>query len=267
MTDFAQAAALLSTSPDHWVLRRVPPVEEWQLPAAEVETVRACIVDCETTGLADADEVIELAVVPFEYEKATGRVVRVLTSEARTGFCEPSIPIPPDATRVHGITAEMVAGKQITDEQLAPVLNGVQLCIAHHASFDRGMVERQWPMFEHLPWACSIADMDWSAEGIGSNKLDYILWKQGWFFDGHRAGDDALATLFALTLTLPVSGKHGLSVLLERARRPQYLLRAIDTSFDHKAVLQARRYQWDPGGEDRCKAWTVMTADPDAEVA
>lgn len=267
MNELTQAAALLRSSPNHRVLERVPPVDKWRLPAPEGDCVRAAIVDCETTGLSANDEVIELAILPFEYEKATGRVVKVLANEARVGLCEPSIPIQPEATKIHGITDAMVSGKLITDEMIAPCLNGVQLIIAHHAGFDRPHVEAKWPIFESLPWACSIADMDWAAEGIGSAKLDYILWKQGWFFEGHRAGDDAEATLFALSLTLPVSSKPALAALLERARRPQYMLRAVDTSFEQRDLLRGHGYAWDPGDADRPKAWVLTTTDPESETA
>lgn len=267
MDSLSQAAALLRSSPNHRVLERVPPVKDWKLAEAEVLTTRAAILDVETTGLAETDEVIELAILPFDYERATGRVVNVDVANARVGLCEPSIPIPAEATKLHGITFEMCAGKRITDEEVAAALSGVQLIIAHNASFDRTACERTWPIFEHFPWACSIEDMDWAGEGIGSRKLDYILLKQGWFFDGHRAGDDAEATLFALTLNLPVSGKPALSALLDRARRPQYLLRALDTSFDHKAVLSTRGYRWDPGTPDRAKAWVLTTTEPEAEQA
>lgn len=266
MDSLTQAATLLRSSPNHRVLERVPPVAEWKLPVAEGLTTRAAIVDVETTGLAETDQVIELAILPFDYEKATGRVVNVDVVSARVGLCESSIPIPEAATKIHGITSEMCAGKRITDEQVCAALSGVQLCIAHKAGFDRPHVERTWPIFEHFPWACSVEDLDWAGEGIDSRKLDYILLRQGWFFDGHRAGDDAEATLFALTLRLPVSGKPALSALLERARRPQYLLRAVDTSFDHRATLSLRGYKWDPGGDGRTKAWTLATTDPESEV-
>lgn len=265
MDSLTQATALLRSSPNHRVLERVPPVGEWKLAEAAGDLVRAAICDVETTGLAETDQVIELAILPFDYERATGRVVNVDVANARVGLCEPSIPIPEEATKLHGITDAMCAGKRITDEQVIEALKGVQLIIAHHAGFDRPHVEAHWPIFEHFPWACSIEDVDWAGEGIGSRKLDYILLRQGWFFDGHRAGDDAEATLFALTLNLPVSGKPALSALLERARRPQYLLRAMDTSFDQRATLSLRGYKWDPGTPDRAKAWVLTTTEPEAE--
>lgn len=258
----ANATKLLRSSPNHRVLERVPPVTEWKLPVAESEVCRACLVDCETTGLGDADEVIELAVVPFDYEKAAGRVVKVHVDAILNRFREPSIQIPEDSTKVHGITQEMVAGQVITPEQIDAALNGSRVVISHHAGFDRPMLERPFPAFESLCWACSYADIDWRGEGLRSSKLDYLLFKFGWFFDGHRALEDVLATLWLLTLPLPVSGKPALCELLERARRPLKLVEARGTKRAENDNLKARGYRW----VAEQKAWTLASSDPAAEL-
>jgi hypothetical protein len=125
------------------------------------------------------------------------------------------------------------------------VIEPAQLIIAHNATFDRPMVEKLWPIFEQKHWACSFIDIDWKAEGLGSAKLDYLLMKAGWFHDGHRALSDALATVFLLTLPLPVTGRSGLKALLDCARRPLWAVRAEDTAFEQRAALKARNYRWD----------------------
>ena len=68
-------------------------------------------------------------------------------------------------------------------------------------------------------------EIDWKAEGLGSAKLDYLLWARGWFHDGHRALNDAEAALFLLTLPLPASGGLGLRALLECARADPFVCR------------------------------------------
>jgi DNA polymerase-3 subunit epsilon len=76
--DVSEAARLVEASPDFRLLRRVPPPRDWPLKAASGETRRGVFVDTETTGLnQDTDEVIELALLPFEYERDTGAIVRV----------------------------------------------------------------------------------------------------------------------------------------------------------------------------------------------
>lgn len=261
-----EAYAQLSRSADHRVLRRVPPVEQWQLAEPTGETVRACVVDCEATGLDEADEVIEVACVPFDYDRATGSVVAVHFGRAFTGLRQPSFPIPQESTRIHGITDAMVAGQAVTEDQISAAVYGSQLIIAHNAGYDRPKLERHWPVFEQFCWSCSWAEIDWDAEGIGSQKLDYLLYRMGWFHEGHRALDDALALLFLLSQRLPITGHSALSTMLARARKPLYRVRAENTVFEAKSLLKQRGYSWEPDVEGMPKAWVLNTSDPDGEL-
>jgi DNA polymerase-3 subunit epsilon len=261
------AVRLLSESPDYRVLRRVPAPSAWDLAAAAGETRKAVLVDTETTGLdQDKDEVIELALLPFEYDFASGRIVSVDEARALSAFREPSFPIPAEATGLHGVTNEMVKGQSIDADRIKAIIEPAHLIIAHNAGFDRPMVEKHWPIFEDKHWACSFVDIDWRAEGVGSAKLDYLLYAQGWFHDGHRALADALATLFLLSLPLPQSKRLALATLLESARRPLRAVRAEETAFEQRAALKARGYRWDEGEGKRAKAWWILTSDPDAEI-
>lgn len=265
--DLSEAERLLSASPDHRLLRRAPPVAGWNLPPAQGETRRAVLVDTETTGLdQDKDEIIELALLPFEYERDTGQIVSVDEAQALSAFRQPSFPIPAEATKLNGIGDEMVAGQAIDPERVTAIVEPAHLVIAHNAGFDRPMVEKHWPLFEEKHWACSFVDIDWKGEGLGSAKLDYLLYAQGWFHDGHRALSDALATLFLLSLPLPQSQKLGLATLLECARRPLRAVRAEETAFEQRAALKARGYRWDEGKGKRAKAWWIMTSEPETEV-
>lgn len=263
-----EAERLLAASTDYRLLRRVPAVSRWSSASPQRETRRAVLVDTETTGLdQEADEVIEIALLPFDYERDTGRLISVEEARAFSAFREPSKPIPPDATKLNGITNEMVKGHTIDADQLKAIVEPAHLIIAHNAGFDRPMLEKHWPMFEEKHWACSFVDIDWKAEGVGSAKLDYLLYAQGWFHDGHRALSDAFATLFLLTLPLPQSRELALASLLASARKTLRAVRAEETAFEQRAALKARGYRWDDGGGKRTKAWWIMTSDPDAETA
>lgn len=265
--DLSDAARLIEQSPDFHLLRRVPPVAQWNLDPTASDIRRAVFVDTETTGLDhESDEVIELALLPFEYERVTGRIVRVDEAGALSALRQPSFPIPEESARVHGITDADVAGKAIETEAVRAVIEPAQLIIAHNAAYDRPMVEKLWPIFQQKHWACSFVDIDWKAEGLGSAKLDYLLMKAGWFHDGHRALSDALATVFLLTLPLPGTGRSGLKALLDCARRPLWAVRAEDTAFEQRAALKARNYRWDDGEGKRRKAWWILTDDPQGEI-
>src|SRR5690606_25134271 len=107
--DLSEAARLIEASPAFRLLRRVPPTGDWPLKSASGETRKGVFVDTETTGLdLDTDEVIELALLPFEYERDTGAIVSVDQDAALNAFRQPSFPIPPESSKIHGITDEMV---------------------------------------------------------------------------------------------------------------------------------------------------------------
>jgi DNA polymerase-3 subunit epsilon len=266
--DLNEAARLIGASGDYRLLKRVPQASAWPLAKAAEATRRAVLVDTETTGLdIDTDEVIELALLPFEYERESGRIVSVDEAGALSSFQQPSFPIPAAATKLNHITDDMVHGRVIDAARVNTIVESAHLIIAHNAGFDRPMVEKHWPIFQDKNWACSFVDIDWKAEDIGSAKLDYLLYAQGWFHDGHRALSDALATLFLLTLPLPRSKQIALASLLACARRPLRAVRAEETAFEQRAALKARGYRWDEGGPTRAKAWWIMTDHPDAEIS
>jgi DNA polymerase-3 subunit epsilon len=268
--DIHEAEALLFTSPDHRVLRRVPAPSTWEFPRRRegADIFRAIFVDTETTGLdQDVDEVIELALLPFEYERDTGAIVRVLENEAFSGLRQPSFPIPAESAKVHGISDGDVAGKTIDGAAVEALVRSAHLIVAHNAHFDRPMAEKHWPIFERMNWACSLNDINWRDEGLGSGKLDYLLMRQGWFFDGHRALGDAWAGTFLLSRALPMSNRTAMNALLTSARRPLRAVRAENTAFEARAALKQRGYRWDPGETGRSKAWWILTEDPEAEVA
>lgn len=266
--DLTEADQLLSASEDYRLLRRIPSSDKWLSGAARGETRRAVFVDTETTGLdLDIDEVIELAMVAFEYEHGTGRIVSVDEAGAFSGLRQPSFSIPEETSRIHGITDKDVAGCAIDESRVRDIIEPAHLIIAHNAAFDRPMVEKHWPLFETKHWACSLVDVDWRSEGLSTAKLDYLLMKQGWFHAEHRALSDAMAGLFLLSLSLPRSQRLTLSALLDCARRPQSAVRAEDTPYALRTALKQRGYQWDAGGDDRPKAWWILTSAPEEEVA
>jgi DNA polymerase-3 subunit epsilon len=241
--DNERLAAQLEAHPDYRVVRRLDTLREG--PALVGPTVRhAAIVDTETTGTDYAvDKVIELAVVVFEYCAATGAVGRVLG--VYDGLEDPGVPIPASSTAIHGITDAMVAGQRIDDGSVASLLDGVGLVIAHKAGFDRKFLELRLPLFASLPWACSWQEVPWSEAGIESSKLEYLAYRYGFFFEGHRAEIDCRALLEVLRRPFGESAASALKVLLESARAPSYRLWAMNSPFESKDVLRKRGYWWE----------------------
>ncbi|MDH5175801.1 MAG: 3'-5' exonuclease [Gammaproteobacteria bacterium] len=236
-------AAQVAAHPDYRVLRRLDP--NVQRAALSGPTVRrAAIVDTETTGTEPAsDRVIELAIVVFEYCHATGTVGRVL--DIYDGLEDPGRPIPPESTAIHGITDAMVAGQRIDDARVAQLLEGVGVVIAHNAGFDRRFLEPRLPLFASLPWACSWQEVPWATAGIASSKLEYLAYRCGFFYEGHRAEADCHALLHVLAQPFGTTGEPALKLLLDSARGPSYKVWASNSPYETKDVLKQRGYRWD----------------------
>lgn len=220
--------------------------------------LKAAILDTETTGTNQAtDKIIELGIVIVEYSPESGQVYRVLETFDELEY--PGMPIPPESTKVHGITDDMVQGKRINDDTVAALMADVSLVIAHNASFDRGFVESRLPLFQQKSWACSYAQIPWRDEGMGSASLEFLAYRYGFHYAGHRASVDCHALLEVLQSEMPSSGVKVMKVLLEKARIPEYKVWAINAPFDNKDKLKERGYRWD--GER--KTWNGFVAQAD----
>ena len=264
MEDPAIAAQLLEAHPDYRVIRRILPRASFYEGGGQTLS-RGVVIDTETTGInPDKDAIIELGMVLFEYDHQTGRAYRVL--ESFDQLEDPGFPVPPESTAVHGITDEMVSGKRIDDTSVATFLEGVTLVVAHNSKFDRVFLEKRLPIFESLPWGCSLAQVDWSGEGIGSAKLDYIAYRYGFFYEAHRAEGDCFALLEILQQPLPKSGELVLSAILSSLALKSYQIYATGSPFETKDILKARGYRWD--GDKKCWHLTLTGDDAiKAEVA
>ena len=206
--------------------------------------LKIAILDTETTGTnQEIDRVIELGIVIAEYCPDTGQVYKVL--ETYNELEDPGMPIPPESIKVHGITDEMVAGKKIIDAALEHLIEDVSLIVAHNAGFDRGFVEARWPWFSKKAWSCSLTQIPWRGEGFGSASLEFLGYKTGFHFSGHRASMDCHALLEVLQSELPVTGVKALKMLLDTARVPTLKLWALNTPFESKEDLKKRKYRWD----------------------
>jgi DNA polymerase-3 subunit epsilon len=160
--EFAAAAQLLDSSPDYKVLRRFVP-DPWRYvnrSSSDGEALKTGIfLDVEATGLdVRKDRITQLALVPFQYD-ALGFIVDA--GEGVSYFNDPGRPIPPEVVELTGITDDMVRGQSIDVPAVEALIGQAGIVIAHHAEYDRQMVERAVPKFAEVFWGCSYREVEW----------------------------------------------------------------------------------------------------------
>jgi len=101
---------------------------------------RALILDTETTGLdpATGDRVLEVAAIEVVNLMPTGKSFHRLINPQRD--------VPPEATKVHGFTAAMLADKPLFPDILPELLAflGDDPVIAHNAPFDFNFLDHEF---------------------------------------------------------------------------------------------------------------------------
>ncbi len=205
--------------------------------------LKAVVLDTETTGMnPSADKIIELGMVVFQYCPYTGQAYRVL--ETYNELEDPGMPIPPESTKIHNITDDMVAGKRIDDAVVDALLADVSIVIAHNADFDRGFVEARLPVFASKAWACSLKQVPWKSAGFGGASLEFLAYRNGFHYKGHRASADCHALLEVLQSNIAGFGGNAFKTLLANARVKDVRIWALNAPFDNKDKLKERGYRW-----------------------
>ena len=160
------------------------------------------VFDCETTGTdPGADEIVSLAVVRLDADGVEmSRYARLV---------RPSRPIPAEATVVHGIADDDVAGAPrfaAIANELLHVLDGA-VFVAHNVGFDLPMVRHAFAGagIEYRPAAvaCTLEAFRLVEPLADNHRLQSICERRGIPLEGaHEAMSDVLATVALLRVLL-----------------------------------------------------------------
>ncbi|MBO9665348.1 MAG: DNA polymerase III subunit epsilon [Bdellovibrio sp.] len=210
-----------------------------------VDLVRTgAAVDVETTGLNQQDDVvIEIGVRLFDFNKATGEILRL--GKSYNAFQDPGRPLSPEIISLTGITDADLEGQKIDWEYVHTLLAETCLIIAHNAKFDRPFIDRKVKSSTERIWACSHKQIDWPAKGFTSSKLELLNIYHGFFTDSHRALNDVDALLYLLSLPAATDDKPYLNELTANAKRLMTHVIASSAPFESKEHLKGRGYGWD----------------------
>ena len=234
---------------------------EFYCPDDGSEKLLGVFLDIETMGLDyEKDKIIELSMVAFTFSK-DGHIFRLVDEFDQ--FEDPGAPIPEYISALTGIRDAQVKNQKINPIAVERFIEKATLVIAHNSAFDRPFVERKFPIFRRKPWACSMREVPWETEGIGSCKLEFLAYKYGFFYDGHRAIMDCLAGIHILANQLPRSGCLVFEKLLDTARRTSYRIWATGAPFKKKDRLKKRGYHWNDGNNGQPRSWFTEVCEDD----
>lgn len=152
------------------------------------------VFDLETTGLSpNLDRIVEIGAIKYQDGKIVDRFSRMV---------DPEIPMPAEATRVNGITQDMLTGQPTAKVAVPEFLAfaGNAILVAHNAQFDTTFVSRTMGRLGLGFLKNDILDTKTMAQKAFPGKKSYALQNLAVelgikALEAHRAVDDARVCL------------------------------------------------------------------------
>lgn len=187
-------------------------------PAGPIAAQPYVVFDLESTGLKPSRGDVLLSIGAVRLQDAAP------VAEFQT-LVEPGRAIPPESTRYHGLTREMLAGAPRAPEAIARFRDFAEgaVLVAHSAAFDRSLLymeeHRGAPALPN-PFLCSLLVSRWLDPQEADHSLDGLCGREGIVITGrHEALGDARATAELWVRLLARAGARGVADLADLARR------------------------------------------------
>ena len=141
------------------------------------------------------------------------------TLETYQELNDPGMPIPSEATAIHGITDAMVKGRRIDAARVARMLADADLVVAHNSGFDKGFVRQLVPGADALVWGCSCRGIPWRKlyTTLESTRLQHLATELKILTGtAHRALGDVETTVNLILKTDPQGNTHLLHLITRK---------------------------------------------------
>tara|TARA_B100000427_G_scaffold318826_1_gene316413 strand:+ start:51 stop:914 length:864 start_codon:yes stop_codon:yes gene_type:complete len=208
------------------------------------QCTKICFLDLETTGLNVQNcKIIEFAAKLTAIDNVSGELLGIV--DEYQSFNDPEEIIDPVITRITGIDNSTVEGHSIDWESVSRLLDNADIIVAHNARFDRGVMDRLFPLSQEKVWLCSMKDINWMERGLNKLAQEILCIWHGFYYDSHRAMFDVDALIHLVTYNVDDLNNAVLELLMN-ATKPTYRIIALNSDFDKKDLLKERRYSWNP---------------------
>ena len=171
-----------------------------------VKSLPFVALDFETTGFDPASaEIVEVAFLPLQ-----------TPDDMLQTLIDPGISIPPEVSKIHGITNEAVRGQPKLPEIMGPIqsLLSESIFVSHNVPFDWGFLHQAY--VRHLktplqmPHLCTL-ELSRRFLDLRSNALEAVARHLNVpLSNAHRAGADTMAVKGLLTYFLDYFDKKGM---------------------------------------------------------
>lgn len=212
---------------------------------------KVVVLDTETTGIEDDDEIIELAMLDLYYEKKTRKFLSIglLTDELREPSRQAKRELSPFIKELTGLTEEDLAGKSIDSASVIERLKSADIILVHNAKFDRRMLDSflQSNELDNVLFGCSYECIEWVTGGkYLSGKQELLLMFHGALFHGHRANTDIMGLAWLIVKF------DYIGIIIDDLKVKYCHVEAVKSHFSSKNHLKKFGFTW--GGDDN-KVW------------
>lgn len=212
---------------------------------------RVIVLDTETTGIDEDDEIIELAMLDLFFELKTRKFMAVglLTDELREPSRMAKRTLSPFIKELTGLTEEDLAGKSIDPVAVNNRLKTANVVLIHNAKFDRRMLDSflQSDELNNVLFGCSYECIEWITGGkYLSGKQELLLMFHGALFHGHRANTDIMGLAWLIVKF------DYIGLIIENLKIKYCHVEAVKSHISTKNHLKRFGFSW--GGDDY-KVW------------